>query len=211
MLATALADAVRHLTSIGLVDETKVGLMGHSAAGRVVEQALLESDFPYAAAIAADCAELNYLQSALGGWSYMPGAPAPFGEGLKFWMDNSPAFNAERITTPLQLEVTTGGRGFGTLLWEWELFSRLRYLSKPVEYYILPDITGGRHLLQNPRQLLALQSRALDWWSFWLKGEESLDPTKAEQYLEWKRLRELHNAELSRPRPARRNWSFISR
>jgi hypothetical protein len=31
----------------------------------------------------------------------------------------------------------------------------------------------------------------VDWFCFWLKGEEDADPSKAEQYGRWRELRKL--------------------
>ncbi len=204
--AKTLADAAEHLVGLGLVDGSKVGIMGHSATGRVVEDALAFTDFPYAAAIAADHYALDYVQSAEYGWAHDEGMPAPFGRDLEVWLNGSPAFNVERIRTPLQLEVTTGGEGNSTLLWGWEMFSRLRFLGKPVEYYVVPDIPHGSHLLQNPRQLLTLQNRALDWWLFWLASYEDPSIDKVAQYQDWRALRAMHFADLGRPRTPPRVW-----
>lgn len=204
--AWALADAAKHLVDMGLVDKDKVGIMGHSATGRTIETALASTDFPYAAAIAADNYELSYSQSMYLGWNVIDGQPAPFGKGLEAWLETSPAFNVERIRTPLQLELTTGAAKATTLVYPWEMFSRLRYLKKPVEYYVLPDIAHGSHLVQNPRQLLALQNRALDWWVFWLKSEEDPSAEKLPQYQDWRQLRTMHINDLKRPRPPVRTW-----
>jgi fermentation-respiration switch protein FrsA (DUF1100 family) len=201
-----LEDAAEHLVGLGLVDRDKIGIMGHSATGRQIEAALAFTDFPYAAAIAADHLDLNYVQSAEYGWFHDEGMPAPFGRDLEVWLNASPAFNVERIQTPLQLEVTTGGDGNSTLLWGWEMFSRLRYLRKPVEYYVVPDIKHGGHLLQNPRQLLALQNRALDWWLFWLAAYEDPSTEKMTQYQDWRALRALHVADMTRSKPPLRTW-----
>jgi hypothetical protein len=203
--ALTLADAAEHLVGTGLVDRAKVGIMGHSATGRVIEDALAFTDFPYAAAIAADHYQLNYSYSMTWGWDHDEGMPAPFGKDLAIWMNDSPAFNVERIQTPLQLEVTSGG-GNSAMLSSWEMFSRLRYLNKPVEYYVLPDIEHGSHLIQNPRQLLALQGRALDWWLFWLLSVEDPADDKAPQYQEWRALRDKHIADLARPKPPMTVW-----
>jgi dipeptidyl aminopeptidase/acylaminoacyl peptidase len=204
--AWSLADAAKHLVDVGLVDKDKVGIMGHSATGRTIEVALTSTDFPYAAAIAADNYELSYTQSMYLGWSVIDGQPAPFGKGLEAWLDTSPAFNVERIRAPLQLELTTGAAGATTLVYPWEMFSRLRYLKKPVEFYVLPDLAHGSHLVQNPRQLLALQNRALDWWLFWLKSEENPSAEKFAQYQDWRKLRIMHMDDLKRPRPPVRTW-----
>jgi len=35
------------------------------------------------------------------------------------------------------------------------------------------------------------QQGNVDWFCFWLKGEEDPDPAKAEQYARWRELRKL--------------------
>jgi hypothetical protein len=197
--------AVEFLVAAGIVDGSKVGLMAHSATGRLVEHAITFSRFPYSAAIIADHADMNYLQHALLGWRAAStdwhGAP-PFGDGLRAWIEHSPSFNAQRVHTPVQYQLTSAADGFGSLLFGWEMFSRLRHLKKPVEYYIVPDIQHGNHYLQNPRQLAVLQSRAMDWWLFWLTGQEDSDPRKAEQYIAWRKLRALHEVDIGSATPS---------
>lgn len=206
-VGAAMQTAAEHLVSVGLVDGSRVGIMGHSALGRVIEHALIDSEFPYAAAIAGDYADNNYMQESLIGWDHDFGQFFPFGDGLKTWLDESPAFNVERIRTPLQLLLYSSSEGNTSFLWHWEMFSRLRFLHKPVELYVIPDIEHGSHEIQNPRQQLALQGRALDWWRYWLLNEEDADAGKREQYAEWRALREQHAVDLSHPRSLRRTWT----
>jgi hypothetical protein len=54
---------------------------------------------------------------------------------------------------------------------------------------------AGSHVMTNPTQRLASETINVDWFRFWLKGEEDSDPAKAEQYARWRELRELQNAE----------------
>jgi dipeptidyl aminopeptidase/acylaminoacyl peptidase len=206
-IGDALQTASEHLIGLGLVDRSKVGIMGHSALGGSIEHALIESDFPYAAAIAGDYADNNYLNECLYGWPRDFGHSFPFGQGLKTWLDESPAFNVERVRTPLQMLLYSSGEGNVTFLWPWEMFSRLRFLHKPVELYVIPDIIHGSHENQNPRQQLALQGRAIDWWRFWLLDEEDADVSKHQQYAEWHVLREQHAVDISHPRSPRLSWS----
>jgi dipeptidyl aminopeptidase/acylaminoacyl peptidase len=205
-VGAAMQTATEHLVSVGLVDGSRVGIMGHSALGRVIEHALVESEFPYAAAIAGDYADNNYMQEAFD-WDHDFGRSFPFGDGLKTWLDESPAFNVERIRTPLQQLLYSSSEGNASFLFHWEMFSRLRFLHKPVELYVIPDIKHGSHEVQNPRQQLALQGRALDWWRFWLLNEEDADERKREQYAEWHALREQHAVDLSHPRSPRLTWT----
>ena len=94
-----------------------------------------------------------------------------------------PRFNADKIRAPLRLEIDSGP--ITEILDQWEMFSNLRYLHKPVEFYVIPDIDHGTHVLQNPAQRLASQGGTVDWFCFWLKGEQDPDPSKAGEYARW--------------------------
>jgi dienelactone hydrolase len=192
--------AIDKLVTAGLVDRDKVGLVGYSRTGWHVEYALTHSKFPYAAAITSDNLDGSYVQSLLS-WSDEHakniGAP-PFGEGLKTWLERSPGFNADKVRAPLRLQLESGGLA-GVML-KWEMFSRLRQLQKPVEFYVIPDIEHGSHGLQNPAQCLAAQQGAVDWFDFWLNGREDPDPEKAEQYRRWRELKRLLSLQQARQR-----------
>jgi hypothetical protein len=111
----------------------------------------------------------------------------PFGEGLQQWLDRSPGFNMDKVTTPLQV-VAPGWNG---LLEMWEPYAALRYLRKPVDLIVLPE---GTHVLTNPAERLASQSGTVDWFRFWLNGEEDPDPAKTEQYARWREMRKQEDA-----------------
>lgn len=184
--------AVRQLSRAGLVDEGRVGLVGFSRNGWYVQYALTHSEFPFAAAISADNIDLSYTQETLVGYGAASEAvigQPPFGSGLQAWLDQSPAFNADKVVTPLLMVEQSGGL-FGVVL-KWEMFSRLRYLQKPVEFYLAPDFEHGAHATQNPRQIVSIQQRCADWFDFWLRGNVDPDPVKSGQYLRWHELRRL--------------------
>ena len=192
----ATEEIVEGLVRDGRVDRNRVGIMGYSASGWNVSYALAHSSFPYAAALTDDNKDGSYSQALLSGWRIGLGEEMigvqPFADGLTRWLDESPAFRAHLIRTPLLMSSTTPGSELGA----WELFSRLRFLQKPVEFYLVPDFAHGSHGLQNPTQLLGLQQRALDWWCFWLNGEEDADPQKASQYERWRILKGFRDSEL---------------
>ena len=82
------------------------------------------------------------------------------------------------------------GASVGVLaLWEW--FAGLSRLAKPVEYVYLPD---APHILVKPWERRTSQQGAVDWFSYWLKGEEDSDPAKSEQYARWRELRKEDSA-----------------
>jgi len=110
------------------------------------------------------------------------------GEGLQSWLKNAPGFNVDNVQTPLWKVAQTGGR-FSVLV-GWEMFSRLRMLGKPVEFYVMPDAEEfGSHNTQNPRQIAAVQEGTVDWFDFWLNDREDPSPAKSEQYRRWRMLR----------------------
>ncbi|MEE8294538.1 MAG: prolyl oligopeptidase family serine peptidase, partial [Sphingomonadales bacterium] len=74
-------------------------------------------------------------------------------------------------------------------------FNALQAAGKPVEMVIYPD---ERHVKWQPAHKYMVYSRNLDWFNFWLQGIEDPDPAKAEQYLRWRELRELHEANLAK-------------
>ena len=70
----------------------------------------------------------------------------------------------------------------------FEVFSGLSRLNKPVELYYYPN---EDHTPDRPQARLATMQRNVDWYRFWLKGEERPDPDDAEQYVRWRSFREL--------------------
>lgn len=192
--ARAFEHAAQQLVSSGQVDSLRVGLIGFSRNGFYVEYALAHSGFPYAAAIAVDHWQPDYVTQTLLGYgaagSEVNGG-APFGATLAEWLKATPGFNAERIRTPL-LQIEQSSALVGVVL-RWELFERLRYLNKPVELWVIPNASLGVHNTQNPEQLIAIQSRVIEWFRFWLTDEESIDRAQQTQYARWRRLRLLQS------------------
>ena len=186
--------AIEFLVKRGLVDRDKVGLTGFSRTGWYVEYMLTHAAVPIAAAEVADNIDASYVQyitSDAGERAELEAdnGARPFGKGLQTWFQAAPGFNAERIHAPLRMELDTGP--LPSILGFWELFSNLRYLRRPVELTVIPDINHGAHVLQNPRQRLVSEGETVDWFCFWLKGEEDRSPAKAAEYARWRRLEKL--------------------
>jgi hypothetical protein len=169
--AGAYESAVEYLAGRGLVDVSRVGLVGFSRTGWHVIYALTHSSFRYAAAITSDNIDGGYVQAALSDWS--PGnskdiiGAEPFGEGLKTWFERSPAFAIDKLTTPLRMQVESWR--VQALLDAWEIYSRARYLHKPVELYIIPNTDRGSHGIQNPEQCYSAQQGAVEWFEAHLR------------------------------------------
>lgn len=196
----AFEAVVEHLAARRVIDKEKVGLVGFSRNGYWVEYALTHSDLPFAAAIAADNWSPSYISSTFMGYPeqniIVNGGVAPFADGLEAWIKHAPGFNVEKIRTPLRKVLQSGG--LFELANSWELFSRLNYLKKPVELYVMPNAKEhAAHNAQNPAQVLAVMQSTVDWFDFWLNDYEDPTPEKAEQYQRWQKLRELRDSNRS--------------
>ncbi len=186
--------AIQFFVTAGLVDPAKVGIIGFSRTGWLVEYMLTHSATPLAAAEVADNIDGSYFQYVLDPndrrfLNEQGNGGRPFGDALGIWTRMAPGYNADRVQVPLRMELDSGP--IDQVLGAWEMFSNLRYLRKPVELFVIPDIQHGVHLLQNPAQRLASQGGTVDWFSFWLKGEEDPDPKKKTQYVRWREFRKL--------------------
>jgi hypothetical protein len=195
----AFETLAEQLIASGLIDRNKIALDGFSRNGYWVEYTLAHSKFPFAAAIAADNYDPSYFQSALFNWraeDALANGAAAFGEGLKDWLARAPGFNAERIHTPLRIIGQSAAIPF--IIGEWELYSRLKYLHRPVEMLMMPRVDlHPSHNPQNPGQIMAVQEGVIDWFSFWLTGREDPAPGKRSQYRRWRQMRQ--SREMSDP------------
>jgi dipeptidyl aminopeptidase/acylaminoacyl peptidase len=185
-----IESAIDHLNKMGFIEPNRVGIIGFSITGADVAYALTHSIYRFAAASLTSAHNGGYFEYvALSNSSRSTGpfleginGGPPFGNGLQSWMERSPGFNADKIHTPLLVVALNRI----DLLGEWELFSVLSRLHKPVEMVYMQD---GEHVLERPWDRMISQQGTVDWFSFWLKGEEDPDPTKSEQYSRWRDLR----------------------
>ena len=183
--------AIDLLDKKGLIDRNRVGLQGHSATSWIVIYALAhpKSDYHYAAALStarADLGYLGYLTTAYGRfWSSEGNGGRPTGKSFETFRRNALPFHLEQVTTPIMSQEPDGLRYVPLM---WEIHENLRMLGKAEEFIIFPD---GTHNLVKPWERLTSQQAAVDWFCFWLKGEENPDPQKREQYARWRAMRHL--------------------
>jgi dipeptidyl aminopeptidase/acylaminoacyl peptidase len=193
--------AVDYLDKLGVIDRSRVGLLGFSKTVYHVMYALTESRYHFCAATIAEGGDYSY-------WSYLVYATSnPIGNGMyrsmygrlpwlgnwKPWMEHSISFNFDKIHTPLRLEANENP---DEIISEWETFTALRLLNRPVDLIFIPN---GDHPVVKPWERMTSQQGDVDWFVFWLKGEEDPDPTKAEQYARWRELRRLQQQNSTKP------------
>jgi len=188
----AYESAIDYLDGRRLIDRNLVGIIGFSRTCYYVTHMLAFSKYRIAAAVIADGVDANYFQY----FAFSNAAPdlaaevealnggAPFGDALPSWTNRVSAFHMDQVQAPLRIQAL----GPGSLLEEWNWFSGLSGLGKPVDMVYLPD---GVHILEKPWDRMVSQQGDVDWFCFWLKGEEYPDQAKTEQYKRWRELRAL--------------------
>jgi hypothetical protein len=188
----AYESAVDWLVGRGIIDPARIGIVGFSRSGWYVEYTIVFSRLHWTAAIVSDNMEPNYGQYLFNGYMRselnLDIGAAPFGEGLLTWLQRSPGFNLERVRTPLRLETAQGGV-IGAIS-QWQTFTMLRELHRPVELAVLPRSEEAIHPLQMPTQRYASQQATVDWFDFWLNGRERQSSETRDQYERWRRLRD---------------------
>jgi dipeptidyl aminopeptidase/acylaminoacyl peptidase len=185
--ALVYGGAIDFLDKKGVVDRGRVGIVGFSRTVCFVGYTLTHSKYRFAAASIIDGIECGYLEEMTfpaGAWDFdaLNGGAAPFGEGLKLWMKNSPGFNLDKVKTPIQFVAL--GNASVSQLWEW--YVGLSLEKKPVDFVLIPE---GNHLYGKPAECMLKQQGLVDWFAFWLKDEEDPNPGKTEQYARWQKLR----------------------
>jgi dipeptidyl aminopeptidase/acylaminoacyl peptidase len=176
--------AIDELDREGLIDRNCVGLTGFSRTVYHVLYTLTHSRYHFAAAVIADGVDFGYsnciYSPTLTSTCEKVNGGLPFGVTLANWARESPTFRLDKIEAPLLLQAISAPIG------EWEILEGLRWLKKPAE--MLNFYPEGAHVLVRPRQRMLSQQTTVDWYCFWLRGEEDPDPAKAEQYRRWRKL-----------------------
>lgn len=190
---SAFQGAINYLDGKGLIDRNRVGIIGFSRTCLHVKYALTHQGPHFAAASVTDGVDGGYFQyiqyavpfrvsSTLADeFEAMNGGP-PFRTGFATWLKRSPGFNLDKVHTPLRIVAENAN----TISFEWEWFAGLSRLGKPVEMVVMQD---AEHILQRPWERMISQQGNVDWFAFWLKGDEDPDPAKAEQYIRWREMR----------------------
>lgn len=183
-LHSSIEQGVKAAIATGAIDPARVGITGLSDGATEVRFALINSKTFAAAALSSCCIEPDTpgiagpaFAKTLGFW----GAPAYGAPGDDFWKPIALTLNADRIDTPLLMQLSDDEYSLALGAYE-----ALRARGKPVEMYVFPDEHHNKSL---PVHRLAIYERNLDWFAFWLMDREDSDPAKREQYARWRALR----------------------
>ena len=175
-LLKSVMPGVDRAVALGIADPDRVGLIGHSYGGYSTLSLIVQTQRFKAAVVSAGIGNLtaaygalgsdgsNYLQSwAESGQGRMGGSPWEYRDR---YIENSPMFYLDRVTTPLL--IVQGASDTAPWLSD-QMFSSLRRLGKRVEYarYAGEDHWPGTWSLANQRDYL---TRVIDWFDRYLKS-----------------------------------------
>ena len=188
--------AIDYLDGLDIIDRERVGIIGFSRTVYSVEYTLTHSSYHFAAATSADGFDGGYVQYLVNPYAKRDyntvNGGDPFGATFELWQERSPSFTVDRVRTPIRLE---GYGNIAAVIGNWEWYAKLVLLDRPVDLIYLPD---GTHLLVKPWERITSQQGNVDWYCFWLKGEQGSDPGKRRQYQRWEQMR----GQLNRPAAA---------
>lgn len=188
----AIETIVAKLDADGVIDRDRVGMGGFSFGSEVTAWMMMNTRLLRAAAVASTQVEPAYYwfngapgrdNHAVLRRSWKLGAPE---ETPERWREISPALNTDKIHTALLMQMPEQEYRLS-----FELFARLAATPTPVDLYVFP---GEPHNKTRPRHRLAVYSRNLDWFRFWLQDFIDPDPAKADQYRLWTAMAERWRA-----------------
>lgn len=184
---------IAELDSRGLIDMSRIGITGMSDGAQTLFDMLTNAPI-FAAAVASSppndpilwplqSGEFRRSSSNTGGLS------APWDTSTdwhRWWNDNTPAYRANEITTPLLLNMPEA-----EALRAFPLLARLESTNTPVETWIYP---GAYHLKWRPAQIAAAQTRSIDWLNFWLRSIEPDASDDTSRVSRWNGFRDRQRA-----------------
>jgi dipeptidyl aminopeptidase/acylaminoacyl peptidase len=190
LVAQGWQAAIHELVDRGLVDPEKVGIVAFS---RTCMHAIrFLADFPNTATAVTladgawwgygnSLALTNFPKSIVDEVRATTGSE-PDPHRLQEWFDAQPLYKLSDSRTAIRIEAI----GPGSMAALWETFAILQNAAHPVDMIYFPE---GSHNLMKPVERIGSQEGNVDWFRFWLNGEEDAEPRKTAQYERWRRLR----------------------
>ncbi len=154
------------------VDGSRAGILGWSHGGLIALMAVFDHPEKFAAAYAGVPVSDLVARMGYGDDEYRRLFSAPYhigktaGEAVDEYRRRSPAWNAEKLRTPLLVHTTTNDRDVNVIEVE-HLIAQLKAAGKKFEYKIYEDFPGG-HSMNRIDTALARESRK-EVWAFLAK------------------------------------------
>lgn len=179
---------ITQLASEGIVDPQRVGLSGLSYGAEVAMYAYWKSNSFRAISVASaswDPFILLLDGPSKGSWFSQFGMPWPDEAGFQKWRSLAAGLNARQGLPPLLIQ--SGSLEEFLTVPSW---TRLRSVQSRVDWFEYPS---EGHMKVSPANKWWIFQRNLDWFRFWLKGEEDQASAKQPQYALWRKFRDAEH------------------
>ncbi len=173
--------AVEEVISMGMIDKDRIGLMGHSWGAYQTAFIITQTDLFSAAVAGAPLTDMISMYTEI---YWNSGSPnqgifetsqgrfnKPFWEIMDNYVQNSPIFQAQNITTPL---LVAFGDKDGAVDWHQgiELYTTMRRMEKP---YVMLVYEGENHSVRKKENTLDYTLKINQWFNYYLLDK---DPAK---------------------------------
>lgn len=177
----SVVPAVNTVLETGMIDETKIGLTGHSWGGYQTNFIITQTNMFASAVAGAPLTNMISMYNSVYWNSGIPDAtifeisqgrfPDPYWQDWDNFVENSPIFNIENTETPLLLKFGTddGAVDFNQGV---ELYSTMRRMEKP---FVMLVYEGENHSLGRRENQIDYANRAFEWHDHFILGKEPAD------------------------------------
>lgn len=179
----AMKAITRRLAEDGIIDPERIGLSGVSYGAEISMYAYWNWRHLRTVSIADPSWDPNLI--VFGGVDYsefLTKAGLPRWYDVEEWRRLAAGPNARPDMAPLLMQSPDGEE-----TWTVPTWTELQRGGAAVEWLEYPN---EGHVKRRPANKWWIFSRNLDWFCFWLKGEEHPGPGKEEQYSRWRLIRE---------------------
>ena len=175
----SVVPAVNKVLKTGMVNEEQLGLTGHSWGAYQTTFIITQTDLFNSAVAGAPLTNMVSMYNSIYWNSGIPDAkifetsqgrfPDPWWKDWDNYIDNSPIFNMEEMSTPLMVQFGTddGAVDFNQGV---ELYNTMRRMQNP---FVMLVYEGENHNLAQEENQIDYANRAFQWHEHYLKGEEA--------------------------------------
>jgi len=189
----AVVDA---LSKEGIVDSSRVGLVGHSRMGWQTHYAVTHPGrVKLVAAGIWDSTVQDYKSLTelygVGGDTrgYEKNNGGPFWSNKENWLKHDVLFNADRVEAAVLFayDIDNDATEINVKSASTSIVGAYRANRRPFDFVFLRP---ALHTILGAPVRKAAMDLTVDWMNFWIQGKEDPDPAKAEQYKRWRMIRE---------------------
>ncbi len=184
-----IVSGIEHLIAAGVADPARLGITGHSHGAWLAPIVMARHQLFEAASFAEGTSNqvLNYLMmpGELNRWVHDPksGQGSSLYENWRPYVEASADLHFQDVRSASLWE--GGAQSLAVLMMAGA--KGTRRAGAPTEFVIYPRTGHNLHLPNIQRESA---ERNLEWFAFWLQGEELRADEKPEQYIRWRALRE---------------------